>query len=246
MLLLQFIIIQTIIFGGVIFLLKKIMVGSTESAVTRLNESYEEMEKKTEELAVKIKQAEDEYRTKKAEAEEVTRKMLDEADETITQRKDEILKKARDDAERLISDTVKATDAMRDEIKKEERLLMTDYCLRLLENMYEDTMLDEMDRILLADFIKKFDGMDGKQIPGSVNEVNIVTRKEMTDDIRDILKKAINQKLNREMTINEDVDKQILGGIILKFGSLVLDGSVSGKLSDSSTIVKEKIEKIEE
>ena len=49
--LLQLIIVETLIFGIVLYALKRILVKDTDSAVNRLQDSYEEVKKKKEELA---------------------------------------------------------------------------------------------------------------------------------------------------------------------------------------------------
>ena len=54
MFLIKLIIIQVIMFGAVIYMLKKMMYGDTESAVSRLDKSYKETAQKKQEVADKI------------------------------------------------------------------------------------------------------------------------------------------------------------------------------------------------
>ena len=153
MLLFQLIVIQVVIFGVVIYFLKRIMLGDTESAVNRLNQSYSEMGKKKEELARKIQQTEEEYQKKKRECERLAAKMKDEAEKEMYEKRDNLLRKAREEAERLIADTVAAKEGIREEIKKEEQLKMTDYCRDILNLTYKDVIRNKIDDFIIANFL---------------------------------------------------------------------------------------------
>ena len=41
---------------------------------------------------------------------------------------------------------------------------------------------------------------------------------------------ALNQRLARKVNLSHDVDKQLIGGAIIRAGDLVIDGSIRGKL----------------
>ncbi|MDD4957064.1 MAG: F0F1 ATP synthase subunit delta [Candidatus Omnitrophica bacterium] len=239
----QLVLIQVIIFGVVIFLLKKIMLGSTESAVNRLNESYEEMEKRKTELAEKIKKAEEEYEKRKVEADQVASKMRDEAEQETMAKRDQMLKKAREEAEKIIADTIKAEQNIRLDIRKEEQLKLTEYCGDLLSQVYKTSVKDKMDELFIEEFIADFMSMDTSHIPHNIKEVEVVTRGVMSGSSREKLKKAIKDKMSMDVMFNEKVDANVIGGIILRFGTLVIDGSLACKIKDGCTFMQEKVEK---
>ena len=62
MLTLQFIILQVIVFSAVVYFLKKILSGDTESAVKRLGIVYEDLVKKQKDLTEKLEAAEKELK----------------------------------------------------------------------------------------------------------------------------------------------------------------------------------------
>ena len=49
------------------------------------------------------------------------------------------------------------------------------------------------------------------------------------------LSAALKRKLGREVNITAQVDKTLMGGIVIRAGDLVIDGSVRGRLADLAT-----------
>ena len=49
------------------------------------------------------------------------------------------------------------------------------------------------------------------------------------------LSEALKRRLGREVNITAQVDKTLLGGIVIRAGDLVIDGSVRGRLADLAT-----------
>lgn len=61
-------------------------------------------------------------------------------------------------------------------------------------------------------------------------DVTIVSAFELDDAQQNVLAEALKKRLNREISITTQVDRQLLGGVILRTGDTVIDGSVRGRL----------------
>jgi F-type H+-transporting ATPase subunit b len=94
--------------------------------------------------------------------------------------------------------------------------------------------LDERrQRDLIAEFFSGIKGgqvvlMAGESLPGGAAE--ITSALPLTADEQDTLRKDILGKMGAGATIAFRVDPKILGGLIIRSGAKVLDGSVAGKL----------------
>lgn len=242
MLILQLILIQTIIFGAVIFILKKLMWGDTESAVNRLQESYSDINKKKEELVAKVQQIEQEYQRRKEEAEKVAAQIRDEVEKEMHEKRDEILKHSKEEAEQVVAEAMSMKDKIREDIKKEEQLKMLDYCEDILQGVFKESMRDKIDGILIEDFLKEVKGLDMSHVPPNITDIEIITCRELDDKLKSNIEDIIRKSLKREFKMKEMLDDKILGGIILKFGSLVLDGSLAGKFKEDISERKQKLE----
>ena len=63
-------------------------------------------------------------------------------------------------------------------------------------------------------------------------EVTIVSCEKLDESSIDNIKAKLKDKLNKDIVINEEIDKSILGGIIIKIDDLVIDGSLSKGLKN--------------
>ncbi|MBB3141730.1 F0F1 ATP synthase subunit delta [Halomonas sp. THAF12] len=62
-------------------------------------------------------------------------------------------------------------------------------------------------------------------------DVDIVSAFPLDDAQQDKLASALAKRLNREISITTQVDESLLGGVILRAGDTVIDGSVRGRLN---------------
>jgi len=65
--------------------------------------------------------------------------------------------------------------------------------------------------------------------------VCVISFAAMTDKQKQDLSLSLKQRLKREISISETIDPSILGGVIIRAGDLVIDGSVKGKLEKLKT-----------
>lgn len=62
-------------------------------------------------------------------------------------------------------------------------------------------------------------------------EVEMVSAFEVPDAVRERIASALGQRLEREVTVSTDVDSSLIGGVLIRAGDLVIDGSVRGRLN---------------
>ena len=62
-------------------------------------------------------------------------------------------------------------------------------------------------------------------------DVVVTSAQEMTDAQQDKLAQALKAKLQCEVRMTANVDEALIGGAIIRAGDLVIDGSLTGKLS---------------
>ena len=68
---------------------------------------------------------------------------------------------------------------------------------------------------------------------------DVVSAKSLTQGQSDKLAKAIKDRVGKEIKINASVDESIIGGIVIKVGSKMIDTSIRSKLNSLQTVMKE-------
>jgi len=62
-------------------------------------------------------------------------------------------------------------------------------------------------------------------------DVEVFSAFEMDDSTRDKLATALGKKLERDIRVTTATDESLLGGVLIRAGDLVIDGSVRGRLN---------------
>lgn len=69
-------------------------------------------------------------------------------------------------------------------------------------------------------------------------DVEISTAFTLGEDIQQKLDDALSKKLERDIRVSTVVDKNLLGGILVRAGDIVIDGSVRGRLAKLAESMK--------
>jgi F-type H+-transporting ATPase subunit delta len=62
-------------------------------------------------------------------------------------------------------------------------------------------------------------------------DVEMVSALEVPEAMRERIAKALGERLQREVAVTTRVDSSLLGGVLIRAGDLVIDGSVRGRLN---------------
>ena len=84
---------------------------------------------------------------------------------------------------------------------------------------------------LLPQISEQFSAMKAQR--ESIVDVDITTAFDLNPLETEILARALSDKLQRRVNVQAEVDPSLLGGVVVRAGDLVIDGSVRGKFSNS-------------
>lgn len=62
-------------------------------------------------------------------------------------------------------------------------------------------------------------------------DVHVISAFELSQDARDRLADVLGRKLEREVRLSNETDSSLLGGLLIRAGDTVIDGSVRGRLN---------------
>ena len=232
------------IFTGVLgFFFIRFMSKHTETAVSRLNQETEDVRHKQVELNEKIKDANEELINRRKEADALVTKMKEDAEEKANSEREKIIQKARQDAEEIINKAHHTKDQVRLDLEKEMKLQAIDYCVLLMEQFFTSRSFEALDESLISQFFADMERVDMDMVGEDVQSIDVMTARPLADKFEQQLNDLLFSKLERKFQVNKTVQQEIIGGILLKFGTLSLDGSLKSLLRSTAEEVKEKLEK---
>ena len=68
-------------------------------------------------------------------------------------------------------------------------------------------------------------------------EATVTSAFELTDTQRDNIIAALSKRLDRKVRIVSEIDKDLIGGAIIRAGDLVIDGSLKGRVENMERLV---------
>lgn len=70
-------------------------------------------------------------------------------------------------------------------------------------------------------------------------DATVTTAKPLSDDEKESLSKTFGELLNKQLRVNSKVDESIIGGVIVRIGDRLYDGSIAGKLARFQQYIKQ-------
>lgn len=90
---------------------------------------------------------------------------------------------------------------------------------------------------LLPEIVRQFEAL--KDLEEEILDVEIVSAFDLDDSDVQGLKDRLTKRFQREVVITSDVDAALIGGVVIRAGDTVIDGSVRGRLNRLTEALKQ-------
>jgi F0F1-type ATP synthase delta subunit len=242
-LIVQFLILTFIVSGAIIFALHRVFISSVEGAKQRLERDAEAARAREAELNRKIKQADDELAARKKELDQIEQRMKGQLEEETGKHREELVQKARTDAEEIIIKAQNAAEGLRKEMEKQMELKIIDYSTRILNDIFSKKAKAAFEKDLIEEFIAQLQNIDMTKISLEIKKAEVVTSCGISDgDLRRI-SEIVKARAGREIIFEPKIGDEFIAGVVIKFGSLHLDGSIKNAVRDSAMSLKSEVER---
>lgn len=122
--------------------------------------------------------------------------------------------------------------------------ITTDDTVKMVEDIYKGKISEELMGLIVLLVKKKrqtymvdvFDAF--LQLVKEHNNLviaNVTSVKELTDTQKDELVSNLKKTLNKDIEVKVNVDKSIIGGLIIRIGDKIIDNSIKGKMKRLSS-----------
>ena len=241
MILINFIIAQTILLGVVIFILKKIIFSDTASSVNRLNHERIATEKKQQELNKQKQQFEEDCKKRLIDIQKEMEKMKMQAMSETEKKSEEIIKKAKKQSEELVQKANLSKDLIQKRLEGENDRRAVDVSERILKKILSEKNRQDFDKVLAETFLEDLKKVDPKHIQ-EIEKLTIISRFELDKGIFDQIKQILTEKIGKEIPIETKTNDEVVGGLLLEFGTMVLDGTLALSIKENVRILKKELE----
>lgn len=241
MLIAGFIIAQIVIFGVIILILKRLIFQDTSSAINRLTAMDDLNRSREKQLIEKLDETERLLKQRKQELLEEEERMKTEVRRAANELHDDIVKKAKAEAEEIIKKAQAAKDKVRAEIAIEVEARMIDFCTQILNRVISSVAAGALHERLMIEFYEGLASLNTDLISTAVQSVDVISAYPMSEEHQKALKDILEVKLKRSLKLVVTEDKNLIAGLTIKFGTLIVDDSMLERVKAASGTLKEEL-----
>ena len=235
MIIVSIIIIQVVIFIGLILILQRIITKNVVSATKHLEELDREYAKKEAEVDRRldeVKQESEKLITQaEKQAEELKTKILQETEGE----KDKILKQARVQSNEVIEQADKSRQLLLAEINERITKEAGEKACELIQVALPEQFKKDAHAQWVEDLIENgLSQLDRLRIGKDINEAKITSALALDGKQRKSISGKLKSVLGRDIIIKEEIDAKVVAGLVITIGSLVLDGSLRNRIKEKA------------
>jgi len=220
--------------------IRLIIVGHAKRATTRVKQVEDEVRKKEEDIKREIEEHEKDFSEKKAEAERQLQSQREEAKREASRLKEQSIAEAKKESQKIIEQAHKNEQKIREQIARQMEEKTVEYGGRVFKLVFSDLMTGDLNKQFINELIDALDEIEKGAITVDSAEATIITSHPLQADQKQRLESVLREKFNEQTTITESTDETLLGGLILKMGSLEIDGSLRNRYQEAVNEVKKE------
>lgn len=228
---------QILNFGIMVFILSRVffkpvvrILDERAEQVTKALQEAEEREKKATEAQAK-------YEKTLAEAQEQVLVMQQKAQEDLLQTKQQVLSEAREQVQKMRETAEQDLEQARHEAISEHRRELGYLAIELSGRLMRQAGGADFQEASTHEFLDRLARLQPERYRQALDEdetltvqVQVVSAQALEDEDRAELEARTARLLEREVEVRYRVDPSLIAGATMRFGGVVIDGSLSGQL----------------
>lgn len=229
---------HAVILVVIIFVIRRLLLGDTMTAVNRIRQVEGEVRKKEEAIRHEIEEHEKEFTRKKAEAEAELQKQRGESEKEVARMKDQVMADAKKEADRIVDQAKKNEEKMRQQILQDMEEKTVDFAGEVFKLVFSEKIGEAINREFITELLDALEQVDSSSITVDATSADFTASHPMAADQKERLEKLLSEKFSAQVKVNEKVVPELLAGLILKLGSLEIDGSLKNRFQEAVVEVK--------
>ena len=240
-LILQLIAIQIVTFVLIILFLRWLLFSNIGRALKRLQQLNQQSIEKERELKKELerakRQAENEIQQARTEAEGIKEKARAEGEKESRQ----ILQASQMEAKRIVDEAIKDNQRRHKDFILQMQEKSVVLAMDIIRYIFTEQSRINFQRNLVDELITEIDSIEKGTLKTEGNNVEVISAYPLDEEQKVKFKKALSTKLNKDIKLTENVNQEVIAGLIIKLeGFVVVDGSIKNKLTKILPLLREK------
>lgn len=235
LLIVSLVVLLLVVFAAMIYFFRRIMIQNVSLATKHLDEMSMDYNDKEKKLNLEMQEAKD-------KADEIMKQAQDEAEKLKLEivrdaegQRDKIVGQARTQGEEIIQQADKSRQKL---LSEQEDLIQKGAVAKACE-LIDESLPVEFKQIVHSQWFKDlidngFGRLKSLRIPENLQEIKVTSAFSLSAEEKKEVSKKIHEVLGRQVPVKEEVDPKLVAGIVIAFGSLILDGSLKNKIQEKA------------
>lgn len=239
--LLPIVISHVVILVVIIFVIRRLLLSDTMSAVERIRQVESEVRKKEEAIRREIEDHEKDFAKKKTEAEQELQKQREVSEKEVSKMREQVLSDAKKEGERVIDQAKKNEEKIRQQIVQDMEEKAVNYGGEVFKLVFSDELAEKIDGSFIDELLDALEQIDSSSITVDASTADFKACRPIAPEQKARLEKLLDEKFGAKVNIQEKIDENLLAGVVLKLGSLEIDGSLLNRFNEAAVEVKKNI-----
>jgi len=225
--------------GGLLFVMYRILGKQATQATDRFTQMSEDFDQKKSQLKKMEQEAELKADKLVMAAQQESERLKSKAVEETQQLRQEKINESRKDAERIVNDAMKARDAMKLELVEQMHGKTIDAACQLVLNVFPEKLRQDIHIYWVNELLEHgLEALDRFETREEVEAVEIEIAFPLSADHREKIMKAIKHRIHADIILKEKLNPELVAGLRMNLGHLVLEGSLAARLKEAAIHVK--------
>lgn len=228
--LIQLLIINVLIFAGLILFLRFIFSRGLNTAVSKLNQLQEENSARESQLNQELRRAQEESEAQIKRGKEEVEAIIEEAKKEGMVSRLKTEEEARSQAEKIILQAKEEAKKFREGAQKDIENQALGFAVELIKNTFTGENNTLAHKQFVDEVIEEIARIPKDKFSSSADTVKIISALPLDGPARDSLKRILSGKLGAFDT-KEETDNSLICGLVVEMRGLVVDGSLRNRLN---------------
>lgn len=217
----------------IIVIIKKLLLNDTMKAVQRIRTVEAEVRKKEEAIRRDIAEHEKTFALQKTKAEEDLQKHKVQTEKELARLKDQMLADANSESDRILEQARKNEEKFRQKIEQEMEQKAVDYGSEMFRLVFSEQVNEQLNKQFIDELLDALGEIEKGSVIIEVDEGDVKTSMPMDTEQKKRLEDLLSDKFDRRIHLTERQDPELLSGLVLKIGSLEIDGSLRNRFDEA-------------
>jgi len=237
---LQLISIQVVTFIFIVLFLKWLLHNQISKAVKRLQQLNQQNMEKERILKEEIERGKKEVSMEIEKSKTTAAGIKEEAKIEAEKMKEDALGKSKEEARRIIEEAMKGANRKESELILKMQDKSVHLAADMIKHIFTDKSLEALHARLVDELIEDIKNLDKSCVDVKENKVKVVYACAAQDQQKEKLKAALCSKFGKDISLSEELDQEIIAGIVIKISGFIIDGSIKNKLKRILPMIAEK------